>query len=126
MTISDKLSWIGGMIGLFVGFSVISGIEILYWLFFIILCKIKNNVEVDLEKTDLGMCDKDWKAKFLKQEEDMKKQNEKVDDLEKKFEMFQMFQKHSEFGDSNAGSFFDALFKTSVVEKKEEDILESV
>ena len=157
MTISDKLSWIGGMLGLFTGFSVISGVEILYWLFFIILCKKKNNVEVDPEKTDLGLCE-DCKAKecnslkeleqemkrqdekfmkqeeemkkqedkFLKQEEDMKKQNEKVDDLEKKFEMFQMFQKHSEFGDSNAGSFFDALFKTSVVEKKEENTQESV
>ena len=34
MSLSDKISWVGGMMGLFTGFSVISGIEILYWLWF--------------------------------------------------------------------------------------------
>ena len=34
MSFSDKVSWVGGMMGLFTGFSVISGIEILYWLWF--------------------------------------------------------------------------------------------
>ena len=66
------------------------------------------------------------KEEMIEQKKIIMQQKEKFDDFEKKFEMFQMFQKHSEFGDSNAGSFFDALFKASVVEKKEEDILESV
>ena len=34
MSFSDKISWVGGMMGLFTGFSVISAIEILYWLWF--------------------------------------------------------------------------------------------
>ena len=54
MTISDKLSWVGGMLGLFTGFSVISGVEILYWLFFVILCRKRN--EIDPEKTE-EICD---------------------------------------------------------------------
>ena len=34
MSFSDKISWVGGMMGLFTGFSLISGLEILYWLWF--------------------------------------------------------------------------------------------
>ena len=71
MTISDKLSWIGGMLGLFTGFSVISGVEILYWLFFIILCKKKGHV--DPENT--GVLSYDSKVK----------ENEKIKQLEEKF-----------------------------------------
>ena len=44
MSTSDKISWIGGMMGLFTGFSVISGLEILYWLWFKILINKKNSV----------------------------------------------------------------------------------
>ena len=44
MSTSDKLSWIGGMMGLFTGFSVISGLEILYWLWFKVLIHKKNSV----------------------------------------------------------------------------------
>ena len=46
MSISDKISWVGGMMGLFTGFSVISGIEILYWLWFkvISIYHIYNNL----------------------------------------------------------------------------------
>ena len=39
MSLSDKISWVGGMMGLFTGFSVISGIEILYWLWFKVISK---------------------------------------------------------------------------------------
>ena len=48
MSFSDKISWIGGMMGLFTGFSVISGIEILYWLWFKVLFH-KHDVEVKPE-----------------------------------------------------------------------------
>ena len=127
--------------GLFTGFSVISGVEILYWLFFIILCKKKSHV--DPEKSE-DLCD-DFKVKesentkqleekvmkqeeetekqrekIMQQEEEMKKQKEKFEDLEKKVELLQMIQKQSEFGDSHAGSFFDAIFKTSK-ERMEDD-----
>ena len=34
MTWSDKISWIGGNMGLFTGFSLISGFEFLYWITF--------------------------------------------------------------------------------------------
>ena len=49
MSVSDKLSWIGGMCGLFTGFSVISGFEILYWLIFKILFHKKGS-KVDIEE----------------------------------------------------------------------------
>ena len=76
MTIADKLSWIGGMVGLFTGFSVISGIEILYWIFFIILCKKKNDVDPDIDEKacDEGTVKESNKVmsmeqKFMEQEE---------------------------------------------------------
>ena len=130
MTIADKLSWIGGMMGLFMGFSVISGVEILYWLFFIILCKKKGHV--DPENTGVLSYDskvkenekiKQLEEKFMKQVQETDKQKEQIGDLEKKFEILQMIQKQSEFGDSHAGSFFDAIFRTSV-DKQENDIQE--
>merc|ERR1712200_238813 len=34
MSLSDKVSWIGGNLGLFTGFSLLSGFEIIYWLVF--------------------------------------------------------------------------------------------
>ena len=46
MTLSDKISWIGGMMGLFTGFSVISAIEILYWLWFKVLLHEKDHAKV--------------------------------------------------------------------------------
>ena len=44
MSISDKISWVGGMMGLFTGFSVISGIEIIYWLWFKVVFNKKSKV----------------------------------------------------------------------------------
>ena len=44
MSMSDKISWVGGMMGLFTGFSVISGIEILYWLWFKVIFNKKGKV----------------------------------------------------------------------------------
>jgi len=49
MTLSDKISWIGGMMGLFTGFSVISAIEILYWLWFKVLLHEKDHAKVEPE-----------------------------------------------------------------------------
>ena len=44
MSISDKISWVGGMMGLFTGFSVISGMEIIYWLWFKVVFNKKSKV----------------------------------------------------------------------------------
>lgn len=44
MSISDKISWVGGMMGLFTGFSVISGMEIIYWLWFKVVFNKKTKV----------------------------------------------------------------------------------
>ena len=57
MSFSDKISWVGGMMGLFTGFSVISGIEILYWLWFKVVFHRKNEVspiEKSEEESDIG------------------------------------------------------------------------
>ena len=47
MSFADKVSWVGGMLGLFTGFSLISGLEILYWLWFkIVLHDPEDTAEV--------------------------------------------------------------------------------
>ena len=53
MSFSDKISWIGGMMGLFTGFSVISGIEVLYWLWFKVVFH-KHDVEVKPEGENIS------------------------------------------------------------------------
>ena len=42
MSFADKVSWVGGMLGLFTGFSLLSGFEILYWLWFKIIIHSKD------------------------------------------------------------------------------------
>ena len=95
MSTSDKISWVGGMMGLFTGFSVISLLEILYWLWFKVIFHQKN--EVVPEK---------------KSENDTK-----VDILMEKYEQLQiemdelkmtMKKKHSE--DEKMNAYFDAIF----------------
>jgi len=59
MTWSDKISWIGGNMGLFTGFSVISGIELLYWIIFKVFFHKKDTDSsaeggASAEKKDLG------------------------------------------------------------------------
>lgn len=49
MSMSDKISWVGGMMGLFTGFSVISGIEIIYWLWFKVVFNKKSKVAPESE-----------------------------------------------------------------------------
>ena len=125
MTISDKLSWIGGMMGLFTGFSVISGIEILYWIIFKIICRKQVQVETGQKTDDVCEdCKANYDEQLKKQDERIQKQEEKFDRQEEKFqkqeeelkfaknyfEMMQLKSKHSEFEDSKAGAFFDAIF----------------
>ena len=54
MSVSDKISWVGGMMGLFTGFSVISGLEILYWLWFKVVFNKQNKVGVEQDKRKIS------------------------------------------------------------------------
>ena len=56
MSMSDKISWVGGMMGLFTGFSVISGLEIIYWLWFKVLLHGKNEVAPEDTKIEDDKC----------------------------------------------------------------------
>ena len=76
MSLSDKISWIGGMLGLFTGFSVISGIEILYWLWF----------KVVLHKNDVEPIDDDIKDKVTVLQSEHTKSDEKLKVLEVGFD----------------------------------------
>ena len=72
MSLSDKISWIGGMMGLFTGFSVISGIEILYWLWF----------KVVLHKDEIEPAEEDLKEKVNNLQSELVKSDEKLKTLE--------------------------------------------
>ena len=51
LSLADKISWVGGNLGLLTGFSIVSGMELLYWLIFKILLKSKK---VDLANSEPG------------------------------------------------------------------------
>ena len=50
--LEDKLSTIGGNLGLLTGFSIISGVEIIYFAVRIVLKKICRNVSAGENKSD--------------------------------------------------------------------------
>ena len=97
MSFSDKISWVGGMMGLFTGFSVISGIEILYWLWFKVVFHRKNEVgpteEYSEDQSEIGKLKKQM----------MLLQNE-MNDMKMRIK-----NSHS-VDDPKAGVFFDAIF----------------
>ena len=95
MSFSDKISWVGGMMGLFTGFSVISGIEILYWLWFKVVFHRKNEVsplEISEEESDIG------------------KLKEQITLLQNEIADIKLKYKNSHSEDPKAGVFFDAIF----------------
>ena len=58
MTVLDYVAQIGGFLGLFIGFSLISAIEILYWLTFrLTRNKCASPVEEEKRGTDKGLSD---------------------------------------------------------------------
>ena len=96
MSLSDKISWVGGMMGLFTGFSVISGIEILYWLWFKVLLHRADKVGPEQEKEGCQDCHK---------------LREEFKGLKNEMEELRMNMKsvhHAE--DPKAGLYFDAIF----------------
>ena len=50
MTIVDYISQMGGLLGLFIGFSFISGAELIYWLTFRLARNVKMNKRIDSPK----------------------------------------------------------------------------
>ena len=97
MSFSDKISWVGGMMGLFTGFSVISGLEIMYWLWFKVLLHAKEVEPVDED--------------LQKQFDELKNENEKeINSLKMELQEVKMKLKGCQSGDPKAGAFFDAIF----------------
>ena len=78
MSASDKISWIGGMMGLFTGFSFISGLEIMYWLWFKVVLH-GNEIEPEPEEDP-----KDEKISTL--EDEMSSQRISTEGLKAEFE----------------------------------------
>ena len=110
MSAADKVSWLGGMLGLFTGFSVVSGFEIVYWLFFKILFhKAKPGVDPQKQKDQCDECEKrtedEEKNKTLRDK--VSKQDARLEELEKGFTMLKQMQ----LDGSRPGAFFDVIFK---------------
>ena len=93
MSTSDKISWIGGMMGLFTGFSVISGLEIIYWLWFKVLIHKRNSVEPAPPPDE--------------SQEDIR---QKVDNIQKVLQDIKVKLQREHFGDKKSAIFFDAIF----------------
>ena len=110
MSAADKVSWLGGMLGLFTGFSVVSGFEIVYWLFFKILFhKTKPGVDPQKQKDLCDECEKraedEEENKTLRDK--VSKQEARLEELEKGFTILKQMQMDG----SRPGAFFDAIFK---------------
>ena len=103
MSAADKVSWLGGMLGLFTGFSVVSGFEIVYWLCFKILFH-KTKPEVDSLKDNVTLC---HQCEKKTEDEENKDLRDRVLEIENELRMLKQIQ----LDDSRAGAFFDAIFK---------------
>ena len=79
--------------GLFTGFSVISGMEIIYWLWFKVLLHKRNAVSPS--------------APTDQPEEDLK---QKVDNLQNELQDIKSQLQRARFGDKKSALFFDAIF----------------
>ena len=112
MSASDKISWVGGMMGLFTGFSVISGFEILYWVWFKVLFH-KKDVQVEPETE---------KEQEKRPSNDMDELANKMDKMENDLvEMKLRMKSLPHLEDPKAGLFFDAIFNDLEAQQKTED-----
>ena len=102
MSLSDKLSWVGGMIGLFMGFSVISGVEILYWLFFKVIFHKRNN-------------------KVKQEPSEMNELRKEIEDLKTWKDNVQLYVTGDQNKDPKVRKMFDMIFNDSQVNLKIED-----
>ena len=120
------------------GFSLISGVEIVYFLakFLISLLSRRNKIQECLQKITTfnnttssnendSLTVKNLVEKNENLEEKIERMNkncmEKLEYLQSDLELVQMREKQAELGDSNAAAFFDAIFKnkTELITKKD-------
>ena len=103
MSVSDKISWIGGMAGLFTGFSVISGFEIVYWLWFKVLLHKKDNKVEPIDDLEEGKIDE---VKI-----EIESLRAEVEELTRKMKV-------THFEEEKVGMAFDAIFNDPAAEPK--------
>ena len=89
MSFADKVSWVGGMLGLFTGFSLISGFEILYWLWFKVVFHKDSSVEPEhtIKVVEAGGDNVDLYRMW-------KEQQIEIDDLKKQLKEMSSHKKH--------------------------------
>ena len=105
MSTSDKISWVGGMMGLFTGFSVISLIEIFYWLWFKVIFNQKNSV-VPQEKPE-----NDTKIDIMMEKyEELQDEIKKCEHLQNEINELRMNMKNKHSEDDKMNAYFDAIF----------------
>ena len=136
-TFTDKLSTVGGTFGLLTGFSLISGVEIFFFLAKFLLGFLTRRKKIQEHLQDITNF---WKAKTSEQSIEVESFNEKsvekkkknleekilsiekiMDRLQSELESMHMREKQAEFGDSNAGDFFDAIFKNKIAPTNTEE-----
>ena len=139
-TFTDRLSTVGGTFGLLTGFSLISGVEIFYFLtkFLISLLSRKKKFQEYLQKVanfgksttsddlngsieDDSLTIKNLVERNKNLEDQMKMMSKSMKILQSDLEIVQMREKQAEFGDSNAGAFFDAIFSNKIEHNKAEE-----
>ena len=118
MSVSDKISWVGGMMGLFTGFSVISGIEILYWLWFkVLLHKSDGQVAPAPEEAE-EKGDNPDAVDQGGQDDKMMEMQMKMEGLQSEVDELKMRLKNGHGDDPKAGMFFDAIFNDVEAQQK--------
>ena len=125
MSFSDKVSWVGGMLGLFTGFSVISGIEVLYWLWFKVVFH-KHDAEVTPSRNDMNKKIDELENKNESQIKELKVKSVLVNIFnyikrnfyfsQNELEELKINLKSSHGSDPKAGLFFDAIFNDAEAE----------
>ena len=118
MSLSDKISWVGGMMGLFTGFSVISGIEILYWLWFkVLLHKSDGQVAPAPEEAE-EKGDAQDAVDQGGQDDKMMAMQMKMEGLQSEVDELKIRMKNGHGDDPKAGMFFDAIFNDVEAQQK--------
>ena len=119
MSVSDKISWVGGMMGLFTGFSVISGIEILYWLWFkVLLHKSDGQVAPAPEEAEEKENAENGVVDEVGKDEKLIEMQMKMEGLQSEVDELKMRLKNGHGDDPKAGMFFDAIFNDVEAQQK--------
>ena len=93
MSFADKVSWVGGMLGLFTGFSLISGLEVLYWLWFKIVLHDPDQADTR-EVTPVTSISVDEKMMDKESLVSVKELRQKMSEMEMKIERLEHHRHH--------------------------------